>query len=64
MYIIFSSFNLAEIDAERRKELAFDNCAANEKMTKEDFVKTLEQQEQELKKGKEIEDKILTCVLP
>jgi len=58
------SFDLAEIDAERRKELAFDNCAENEKMTKEDFVKTLEQQEQDLKKGKEIEDKILSCVLP
>ena len=58
------SFGLAEIDAEIRKEIALDNCAANEKMTKEVFVKTLEQQEQDLKKGKEIEDKILSCVLP
>ena len=52
------SFDLAAIDAEIRKEIALDNCAANEKMTKEVFVKTLEQQEQDLKKGKEIEDKI------
>ena len=33
-------------------------------MTKEDFVKTLDKQEQDLKKGKEIEEKILSCVLP
>jgi len=58
------SFDLAAIDAEIRKEIALDNCAANEEMTKEIFVKTLEQQEQDLKKGKEIEDKILSCVLP
>jgi len=58
------SFDLAAIDAEIRKEIALDNCAANERMTKEVFVKTLEQQEQDLKKGKEIEDKILSCVLP
>ena len=58
------SFDLAEIDAEIRKEIALDNCAANEEMTKEIFVKTLEQQEQDLKKGKEIEDKILSCILP
>ena len=58
------SFGFAEIDAERRKELALDDCAANEEMTKADFVETLEKQEQDLKKGKEIEDKILSCVLP
>ena len=58
------SFGFAEIDAERRKELALDDCAANEKMTKADFVETLEKQEQDLKKGKEIEDKILSCTLP
>ena len=58
------SFGFAEIDAERRKELALDACAANEEMTKADFVETLEKQEQDLKKGKEIEDKILSCVLP
>jgi len=58
------SFGFAEIDAERRKELALDDCAANEEMTKTDFVETLEKQEQDLKKGKEIEDKILSCVLP
>jgi hypothetical protein len=33
-------------------------------MTKEDFVKNLAKQEQDLKKGKEIEDKILSCILP
>ena len=33
-------------------------------MTKEIIIKTLEQQEQDIKKGKEIEDKILSCVLP
>ena len=58
------SFGFAEIDAERRKELALDDCAANEEMTKADFVETVEKQEQDLKKGKEIEDKILSCVLP
>jgi len=58
------SFGFAEIDAERRKELALDDCAENEEMTKTDFVETLEKQEQDLKKGKEIEDKILSCVLP
>ena len=58
------SFGFAEIDAERRKELALDDCAANEEMTKADFVETVEKQEQNLKKGKEIEDKILSCVLP
>ncbi len=58
------SFGFAEIDAERRKELALDDCAANEEMTKADFVETLEKQAQDLKKGKEIEDKILSCVLP
>ena len=58
------SFGFAEIDAERRKELALDDCAANEEMTKADFVETLEKQEQDLKKGKEIEDKILSCALP
>jgi len=58
------SFGFAEIDAERRKELALDACAANEEMTKADFVETLEKQAQDLKKGKEIEDKILSCVLP
>ena len=58
------SFGFAEIDAERRKELALDDCAANEEMTKANFVETLEKQAQDLKKGKEIEDKILSCVLP
>ena len=58
------SFGFAEIDAERRKELALDDCAANEEMTKANFVETLEKQEQDLKKGKEIEDKILSCTLP
>ena len=58
------SFGFAEIDAERRKELALDDCAANEEMTKADFVETLEKQAQDLKKGKEIEDKILSCTLP
>ena len=56
------SFDLAAIDAEIRKEIALDNCAANEEMTKEIFVKTLEQQEQDLKKGKEIE--LTTKFLP
>ena len=58
------SFGFAEIDAERRKELALDDCAANEEMTKANFVETLEKQAQDLKKGKEIEDKILSCTLP
>tara|TARA_Y100001949_G_scaffold109871_1_gene92910 strand:- start:2557 stop:4302 length:1746 start_codon:yes stop_codon:yes gene_type:complete len=58
------SFGFAEIDAERRKELALDDCAANEEMTKANFVETLEKQAQDLKKGKEIEDKILSCILP
>ena len=58
------SFGFAEIDAERRKELALDNCAENEEMTKANFVETLEKQAQDLKKGKEIEDKILSCTLP
>ena len=58
------SFAKAKIDADRRNDVALQECADSENLTLDELILKIETQKAFLEMGKEIEEKVIRCQLP
>ena len=58
------SFAKAKIDADRRNDIALQECADTENLTLDALMVKMETQKAFLEMGKEIEEKVIRCQLP
>lgn len=58
------AFSNAKIDADRRNDIALQECAASENMSLEELLLTMETQKAFREMNKEIEGKVISCSTP
>ena len=58
------SFAMAKIDADRRNDIALQQCADSENLTLDELILKMETQKAFLEMGKEIDEKVIRCQLP
>ena len=58
------AFRNAKIDADRRNDIALQECAASENMSLEELLLTMETQKAFREMNKEIEGKVISCSTP